>query len=835
MRLLIWLAIPLASVASEQHVSKTGRCGPNFGLTCEGSRFGDCCSQFSFCGSADAYCHKRSGCQAGWGTCNESLSSCAKPSSTSTGRISSTLRTSSRTASSSLRSSTLSAHSSASTRSPSSSSRLSTSSARSSTSSRSSSFSSRLSTSSARSSSTSSRSFSISSRLSSSSSPSSASSTINRPSSPSLSSSIRVSSTARSSSTPDISSSASSLTSILASSSITQLSSTSEVLSSTAQSSSVTPIPSPSELPSPSPLLSSSTSSSSSSSSTVVSVSTDYNSGVSSITTSSPEMPSPVSSSIFVSISSSTDESVLASSSSATITGSSSVSLSTSETQDFTSSSFTSLDSSISESVTSSTLILGSDSSPSDGATLTLSSTSSTMVISVTTTESPSQSVQTSSTEPESLSSTQISAFTSSNLPSTTSDSASTSASFSTSIPASEISSPSSTSQETSTLTISFTTSESASASASSSVNSDVNCTPKPSPTCDRSQDCPVSTNAMVSPSATYSGIPVVYATGLPYRNISVPINDLTVGNEYVLTFYGSENSLLGSGSHSCCNLTAYMDDVAISQYCVGYYWSLSYSKNGPYADSRSNFPRSPAVVYRPAISNPALTFNVVCPDPAISQGITVGTVAMYGVSLVPRCTCQEEDTFESLQSQPLNIAWNGNFADYDLTQENPVSGWTSQENWKNQVIPVQYAGPYPADDASNSGSVVLHGGSASLYRSIANLSPSAPYNVSILWRENSINYPGCNTTVKFNDEIIMEIPRLQAYTNVKAMIRNSTTFYPRTTSGILWVGSACTGQLIYNMRTQFYPSARIDDVSFTPLSCSTTGTLSIGDDSTTE
>lgn len=147
------------------------------------------------------------------------------------------------------------------------------------------------------------------------------------------------------------------------------------------------------------------------------------------------------------------------------------------------------------------------------------------------------------------------------------------------------------------------------------------------------------------------------------------------------------------------------MDDVAISRYCVGYYWGLAYSYNGPYS-SENLYPRSPAVVYSPSVPNPALTFNVVCPPAADTNGVWVSSIAMYGVSLVPRCTCQEEDKFSSIQSQPGNIALNGNFADYDLAQENPISGWTSQENWKNQVIPVQYTGTRPADDTSNNGSV---------------------------------------------------------------------------------------------------------------------------------
>ena len=137
MRSFIWLALTLASIASGLGVSKSARCGPNFGLTCKGSKFGDCCSQYSCrsgnlsgritylysldCGSTDAYCNIVSGCQAGWGICTGNrisssrmivhshhlgLSSSAKISSTSTRRIYSTLQTSSRTASASTPSST---------------------------------------------------------------------------------------------------------------------------------------------------------------------------------------------------------------------------------------------------------------------------------------------------------------------------------------------------------------------------------------------------------------------------------------------------------------------------------------------------------------------------------------------------------------------------------------------------------------------------------------------------------------------------------------------------------------------------------------------------------
>jgi hypothetical protein len=168
-----------------------------------------------------------------------------------------------------------------------------------------------------------------------------------------------------------------------------------------------------------------------------------------------------------------------------------------------------------------------------------------------------------------------------------------------------------------------------------------------------------------------------------------------------------SEDTLVGGGSHSCCNMTAYMDDIKISEYCVGYYYTLPNRYNRPFAEEKFTWPRSPAVSYRPSVPNPMLTFTVVCPEyPGTGVPIQVNNPFISSVSLVPRCTCQEEDTFQSLKSQPCNAALNGNFANFDLTQENPVSGWTSQESWRGQVLPVPYIGPYGANDNSNNGSV---------------------------------------------------------------------------------------------------------------------------------
>jgi hypothetical protein len=44
-------AAPLAKRA----VSSDGSCGGSDGNTCQGSSFGNCCSQYGYCGSAAAY------------------------------------------------------------------------------------------------------------------------------------------------------------------------------------------------------------------------------------------------------------------------------------------------------------------------------------------------------------------------------------------------------------------------------------------------------------------------------------------------------------------------------------------------------------------------------------------------------------------------------------------------------------------------------------------------------------------------------------------------------------------------------------------------------------
>ena len=60
-----------------QGVSRTSRCGSAFSLTCQGSSYGNCCSQYGYCGSTSDHCSK--GCQSGYGTCSSSPSTPTAP------------------------------------------------------------------------------------------------------------------------------------------------------------------------------------------------------------------------------------------------------------------------------------------------------------------------------------------------------------------------------------------------------------------------------------------------------------------------------------------------------------------------------------------------------------------------------------------------------------------------------------------------------------------------------------------------------------------------------------------------------------------------------------
>jgi hypothetical protein len=78
---LVW-ALAFAATTTAQRVSKSARCGAQFGLTCQGSTFGNCCSQYNYCGSTSAYCG--TGCQSKFGTCTKQPGTTQASSSTST-------------------------------------------------------------------------------------------------------------------------------------------------------------------------------------------------------------------------------------------------------------------------------------------------------------------------------------------------------------------------------------------------------------------------------------------------------------------------------------------------------------------------------------------------------------------------------------------------------------------------------------------------------------------------------------------------------------------------------------------------------------------------------
>ncbi|KAI7283080.1 hypothetical protein KC345_g3140 [Hortaea werneckii] len=60
---------PSASSEPTGPVSEDGLCGPdNDDTICAGSGFGDCCSQYGFCGGTDGFCGE--GCQPDYGTCS---------------------------------------------------------------------------------------------------------------------------------------------------------------------------------------------------------------------------------------------------------------------------------------------------------------------------------------------------------------------------------------------------------------------------------------------------------------------------------------------------------------------------------------------------------------------------------------------------------------------------------------------------------------------------------------------------------------------------------------------------------------------------------------------
>ncbi|OLN83704.1 Chitin deacetylase-like protein 9 [Colletotrichum chlorophyti] len=81
---------------SSSLVSTNGECGAKNGRSCLGSTFGNCCSQYDFCGSTDAHCGN--GCKAQFGNCTNSASG-ASTASRATSVATSATRTASSPAS----------------------------------------------------------------------------------------------------------------------------------------------------------------------------------------------------------------------------------------------------------------------------------------------------------------------------------------------------------------------------------------------------------------------------------------------------------------------------------------------------------------------------------------------------------------------------------------------------------------------------------------------------------------------------------------------------------------------------------------------------------------
>ncbi|KAL6706021.1 hypothetical protein ACN47E_006123 [Coniothyrium glycines] len=101
------------SASSSAAVSTNGRCGPRFGkTTCQGSRYGDCCSQYDYCGKSQDHC--TTGCQFLFGKCTgtSSSSSFIQSSSARSSASSSRVASSSASASRSVASASSSAGSS---------------------------------------------------------------------------------------------------------------------------------------------------------------------------------------------------------------------------------------------------------------------------------------------------------------------------------------------------------------------------------------------------------------------------------------------------------------------------------------------------------------------------------------------------------------------------------------------------------------------------------------------------------------------------------------------------------------------------------------------------
>src|SRR5690606_19145290 len=75
-------SVPLPLPEAPIKVSTDATCGGTKGYTCVGSGFGDCCSEWGYCGITNAYCGN--GCQSKFGRCRDGQSSSSSSSVSST-------------------------------------------------------------------------------------------------------------------------------------------------------------------------------------------------------------------------------------------------------------------------------------------------------------------------------------------------------------------------------------------------------------------------------------------------------------------------------------------------------------------------------------------------------------------------------------------------------------------------------------------------------------------------------------------------------------------------------------------------------------------------------
>jgi hypothetical protein len=59
---------PLVPVSASKQISRDGTCGSKTNYTCTGSRWGDCCSSYGFCGRSEKYCAADT-CNPEYGVC----------------------------------------------------------------------------------------------------------------------------------------------------------------------------------------------------------------------------------------------------------------------------------------------------------------------------------------------------------------------------------------------------------------------------------------------------------------------------------------------------------------------------------------------------------------------------------------------------------------------------------------------------------------------------------------------------------------------------------------------------------------------------------------------